>query len=966
MRFRTPSARRRSPRAVVAAVVLAIVAALLPLSPLVAAPAAEAATATGGLGRFTQSIDWFQWGAHNAPVGNGTQVNTTRIAGEDLTVSCTISNLSGGLLAYRPGTWRGDALDDLYNRGGTGGANQLQVGLQTATDNQTATFNLACSASYAGQPLQLGGLVFADAEQSRNAEMVAATAPAGTTWHIIDRYRDAGCTQSTTATRPLGNDTRLQLTGAEAASDCASGPAAVAFAAGASRFTDVTVRGAGKSAIALGVMLSLDFGDAPEGYGAAGAVFQPGWQGGVPDAPSCTMLVFCSSGTTNVFTRALASTTQSVPRLGALVDAEAAYPIGSHGDADDLAGDDEDTTFTYRNAADQQVTDAARLDLPAIPGSSQSAAVSCSGAGAAVRAWLDFDRNGSFDADEQSAATTCGSTGRAMLTWTVPADAKPATESDPTYLRIRIANAGTQLSPTGMTTSGEVEDHPVALVAPAIAVTKTADVATVAVPGQRVTYTVTLRNAGRTELRTPTITDDLTAVLHGATFVTGSAAVSPSVGQIVPPSDPTPDRLRWSSTTPLAAGQSITLTYQVQVTEARRGELLTNAVSVTGVPPVTTTALSASATTQTAVGVSLSLSKEWVVDGVRYVDGAQPAGLAARATATGPSSAAPLPLAWGAAREGYRRGASATVAESTTISADLACTLVSATITVDATARPLPASGYAVTLAAPVNSFTITNTVSCDTRLTLVNRVGFGSASPGAWTLRAAGPDGSTVTGATGTSGAVRPGSPYSLSLTGGAATYAQQGPWACVDVATGRTVALADEAVRVPLGTHVRCTATQATAQVTLLKHIDPTTGGTLEARMFELRATPAPLEGLAPTTVRGNETEVGAGSDANRFDVRPGHVYTLTESSRYASLGLRLERLVEGRWVTVSAPSVEVPAGEHHVYRFVNAPVPVLSLPLTGGIGADAYVFGGSALLLLAAALLLVRRRMRRPEAP
>lgn len=963
MRTRTPAPRRSVRAAIgVGVLVLGVIAGLL--TPLGAAPAAEAATATGGSGRFTQSIDWFQWGTHGSVVTNGTQVNTTRIAGQDLTVSCAISNLSGGLLAYRPGTWRGDALDDLYNRGGTGTANQLQVGLQTQFDNQTVTFDLACSASYGGQPLQLGGLVFADAEQSRNAEMVAATAPSGTTWHMIDRYRDASCTQSTTATRPVGDPSRLQLTGASASSDCVSGPAAVAFASGARQLTNVTVRGSGKSAIALGVMLSLDFGDAPEGYGAAGAVFQPGWSGGVPEAPSCTLLLLCSDGTTNVFTMALASVTQSVPRLGATVDADGGYPVGSRGQADDLAGDDEDTTFTYRDAAGQQVTDAAKLDLPAIPGSSQSVTVSCTGAGAAVRAWLDFDRNGTFDLDEQSTATTCGAStaDRATVTWTVPADARPATESDPAFLRVRIANAGTALTPTGMTTTGEVEDHPIALVAPAIAVTKTADAAAAAVPGQRVTYAVTLRNAGRTELRTPTIADDLTSVLDGASFVAGSAAVSPVGGQIVAPSSADPARLRWSSTVALGAGQSVTLTYQVLVTDARRGQLLTNAVTATGLPPTMTTPLTASATTQTAVAVSLSVSKEWVVDGVRYQHGARPAGLHASVTATGPASAGATALPWGAVRDGYARGASVTITEVTTFDAGVACRLVSATITGDGIAQQLPPSGVAIALQHATNALTITNTVTCDTRLTLVNVVGFGSASPDAWTLRASAPDGSGLSGTTGATGAVRAGAALALSQSGGSATYVQQGPWACVDVATAQPVALADGAVRVALGTHVRCTATQATAQLTLLKHIDPTSGGTLDASMFDLRATPAQLAGLAPTTVRGSETQ----QSTNRFDVRPSHTYVLSESSSYASIGLRLERLVDGRWVTAEAPSIQVAAGQHAVYRFVNAPVPALSLPLTGGVGADAYVVGGSALLLLAAALLLVRQRMRRSNRP
>ncbi|MGM1030417.1 MAG: CshA/CshB family fibrillar adhesin-related protein [Actinomycetota bacterium] len=964
MRTRT-SAPRRSKRATVAVLVLGVLAGLLvPLAPLSPAPAAQAVRATGGTGQFVPAIEWVSWGSHGAAVSSGARGSASS-AGID--VSCTLSSLAGSLVATRPGTaWGASGFNSMYFTGAAGVGNLLDVGLQTAQQNTTVTFNVSCSATSAGAAVPLAGIVFADAEQSGGTEMVGATAP-NDRWQIIDRHRSAGCAESTIATRPGRTPARLQLTATGA---CPTGPAAIAFATGSTSLSNVTLRGGGLSAIALGVMLPLDFGDAPERYGTAGAVLQPGWSGGEPATGGYCGLFICGDGVSDVFQSALATSTASAPRLGALVDAEAAYPIGSAGSGDDVVGDDEDSAFTYTSIGGQQVTGAGALDLPAAPSSVQTVAVSCVGAGAAVRAWLDFDRSGSFDADEQSSSSTCASSGLATLSWTVPADVKPASAEDPTYLRIRIANAGTFLGATGMTTSGEVEDHPVALAAPAIAATKSSNVTAgaVVIPEQRVTYTVTLRNTGRTELRNPTITDDMTAVLPGATFVTGSASVTPSGGVITPPSTTAPNQLRWSSATPVAIGQSIVLTYQVQVTAARRGQLLTNTATVTGVGPGAPSPVTQSASAQTGVAVTVSVVKEWLVDGIRYQHANRPAGLDATLSLSGPSTAAATAQAWGAPRDGYARNASVTIANTTTIAAGALCTIGASTIASSSTAQPLPASGATLSLPGATNSFTITTTVSCQSRLTLVNQVHYGSAAPSAWALRATGPDGSGLSGPTGVTGLVRAATAYVLSQTGGPATYVAQGT-ACVDVATGQAVVVTDSSVQVPAGKHVRCTSTQATAQLTILKHIEAATGGTLQASMFRLTAAPgAPtLTGLSATTVTGSETEIAAGSGANRFDVRPGHMYALTETSSYASLGLRVERLVDGRWETVADPAaIQISAGEHHTYRFVNAPVPVLTLPLTGGIGSDAFIFGGSALLLLAAALLLIRHRMRRPEAP
>ena len=72
------------------------------------------------------------------------------------------------------------------------------------------------------------------------------------------------------------------------------------------------MKGGGKSAIALGVMLFSDFGDAPATYGDAGALYSPGFAGGTVPA-----------GASTVFGATLNTPTQPTTRLGAMVDSEA-------------------------------------------------------------------------------------------------------------------------------------------------------------------------------------------------------------------------------------------------------------------------------------------------------------------------------------------------------------------------------------------------------------------------------------------------------------------------------------------------------------------------------------------------------------------------------------------------------------------------------------------------------------------
>ena len=394
--------------------------------------------ATGGSGAYQGSIDWFEWGTAGQaiPAAGTTRTNSRTIAGQILATTCVMGAPTGGALqAYRSGSFSGDGLDDMYNIGGTGAANQLVAGLSNSVAGATINFPVSCSATLSGSPVPLAGLVMADAEASSTTggEYVQATIPAGAEWRVIDRFRaPASCTQSTPATR-TGQQLRLGGT-----TGCATAyPTTVAFMEGATSAT-MEIHGGGVSAIALGVVLFSDFGDAPAGYGDAGSLYSPPFTGGV-----------LAAGTTSIFagTTTLGTPTQPGTRLGATVDSESASQPSATANAD---GADEDGVTPPASIT------VAGGDTYTLPN------VACTGPGQ-VAGWIDWNRNGSFDSGERSATATCSGSS-VSLSWTVPADVR----SGSSFLRLRIGpDAASIAAPTGVTTAGEVEDYGLTVLAPA-------------------------------------------------------------------------------------------------------------------------------------------------------------------------------------------------------------------------------------------------------------------------------------------------------------------------------------------------------------------------------------------------------------------------------------------------------------------------------------------------------------------
>nr|WP_227993792.1 hypothetical protein [Pseudactinotalea sp. HY160] len=344
-----------------------------------------------------------------------------------------------------------------------------------------------------------------------------------------------------------------------------------------------------------------------------------------------------------------------------------------------------------------------------------------------------------------------------------------------------------------------------------------------------------------------------------------------------------------------------------------------------------------------------------------------PAGLHAQLTLDGQNRA------WGA-NDSRTIGSVVTIDEVATLDGDAlpGCSILEPPVlTFEGTVvtfAPTPGEDYGLpfdaTVAAGTSRFHITNTIECTQSLSLVKQVDVGAVTADTWTLSATKPDGSAaLEGPSGTyspttpvTAAVTATVPYALAEAGGPATYVPDGGWVCA-TSDSEAVAVTDGAVEVPLGADVTCTITNTTALLTVLKHIDGSSD--LSPSDWDLTATPdAGVAGLTPTTVPGADGAATDPNAASTFEVRPGHGYSLAEAlaaghEDTAYLQLALQHWDGAEWVDVDADTVSVEAGAHDVYRFVNAGVTAISLPLTGGLGTDLFLALGALGLIAAVAL-------------
>ncbi|GAA1604370.1 hypothetical protein GCM10009693_15560 [Leucobacter chromiireducens subsp. chromiireducens] len=512
---------------------------------VVNASPANAAYATGGTGLYKDTIDWLTW-EHNPSnlqtLSNGATLSSERtIGGQVLRTECTLNVEVGAFRTYKPGTWLGDSFDDMYNIGGTGTANQLMGGIMSNSGMYSeAQGTYICSATLNGEPVEIAGMVVSDAEETEhrgaNLEYVKLTSlDPNASFRLIEQ-RAPIC--------PNNNGFRLTRNGPEVLFDvpnvaCGvswgiSGNNYVAYLEGQTEFR-FNMRSA--AAIAVGVVLNLDTGDAPDSYGQPWSLFTQSWQG--PEIPE---------GQSWAKNLPLSVPSDAGPtRLGTSITADTA-PLHSA----DASADEGDDSADFSSGINVK------------RGTTFSTDVACTGPGF-VSGWIDWNNNGVFDDGEKSDVQEC--TGSSVsLEWTVPDGAVSAT----TFARLRIDTQASALTPTGFGT-GEIEDYQVVLniAEPSLAVEKTSNATENVRIGDEVTYTITATNTGGddfTATNPAMIVDDLSGVLDDAdldeaTILVATSDTSAVIGPAV--FDAATKRIAWEG--PLAAGETVTLTYTVTV-----------------------------------------------------------------------------------------------------------------------------------------------------------------------------------------------------------------------------------------------------------------------------------------------------------------------------------------------------------------------------------------------------------------
>ncbi|WEV69401.1 CshA/CshB family fibrillar adhesin-related protein [Bifidobacterium sp. ESL0775] len=515
--------------------------------------------ATGGQGRLRDAINWVQWSdteEEDVTTSKVVWATPTQVGSDHwFSTRCSVVPAGGPgeeysaarpMRTYRTGRWPGDGLPYMYNQGvspgGSTSSNTMVTGLENKDDGVKLSFDFSCSAylipsasdpsstlnettsvaPFTEVPLQ--GLIFADAESNNwvkypisgggyyeQEEYIKATPQSSIigqtpTWRLLDSYRTSGC--ATNSVAELKGDTmRFRSDAAQCANMLPfythSGPSSVMFLQGSQR-AHVTLKGGGKTGVALGSIALPDFGDAPESYGVASSLFQPQWTGGKLGAdiagtlynpvdildPDTTMengQIFNLSQARDDFatnSSKLAGFSEPTPRLGVHEDSESQAHHSADADWDDTHADQ--VSGTVQNDEDG-LADAPRdgtthnIKINPDATGTFTQKVSCkSTADAEVKGWIDWNHDGAFDdTDEGSDQVACSldpsnlSTGQsATLTWHVPDGAQPAVKNEGTqtqsFERVRITDqtvsmggAIVRLTPTGVTTGGEVEDYAV-------------------------------------------------------------------------------------------------------------------------------------------------------------------------------------------------------------------------------------------------------------------------------------------------------------------------------------------------------------------------------------------------------------------------------------------------------------------------------------------------------------------------
>lgn len=374
-----------------------------------------------GVGKLKKKIWWFDWS--NLSITNGA-TRTFQINGE-LEVTFKFSNVSGlKLTPNTMDTWQGSILIKSYN---FSNQNIKPALLTTYSNGQSSSFTITVSAKRNGNPIPFS-FIASDAEASSPDENIKLTTSGGN-WKTIDFFRN-----STQTSNPvIGCNTKtvsITNTQDEASFPLNYGQNAILMTEAS---TDLIVDASilrtvyGASAVAFGILVPIDRGDLPSGYGFAHHYLKHelknscNYNAPFPELQQIETL-----------------------RLGSVAgDADTSESLD-----DNAEGIDEEAISKF---PDYNGNGSYSIKIPY---------VNTTGADAFLSGWLDTNRDGTFTPNEKVTVTIQNNSDSAILSWTgLPATFLPE-DSAQFALRLRISTDANAVNNSHRyAPDGEVEDY---------------------------------------------------------------------------------------------------------------------------------------------------------------------------------------------------------------------------------------------------------------------------------------------------------------------------------------------------------------------------------------------------------------------------------------------------------------------------------------------------------------------------
>jgi len=388
---------------------------------------AKAQYAIGGTAgaNLYNSVYWLTWdatasgstlisapaGANASNITNGTYIwqfsPTVRITAV-ISNEVFVGGVSPNMTSYTPGNYVGDGLDLIYS-----GNNQPKP-FSRGVDNSglaapyggQVTFNIdvkvAILINGVYTDVVYPGMVIADAESiDSGGEYISGDTPNPIAWQLLNK-RTEGNAADDHYKMDLSNGGRSFKLYADLAPGN-FGVQAVMFAHGARELQNVSMKGSGLTAMAIGFVLPFDLGDEPSTYGTAGHYMD---QFQITD-------YYPGDGTYAVVNY---NTTPLVAKASVYIGANNVDPDGQPvgtalANNDDLIGASDESTFNVAALPDIKVNQAGNITLN-VP------VTNTKGVPATLYGWIDFNRDGVFSNDEVVTATIPANTNNQTFTLT--------------------------------------------------------------------------------------------------------------------------------------------------------------------------------------------------------------------------------------------------------------------------------------------------------------------------------------------------------------------------------------------------------------------------------------------------------------------------------------------------------------------------------------------------------------------